>query len=184
MAYRRHAELGTFLNPINPSKCSKQADCPHYVCNQPVRFAPSFVNIQKRMYPDRYDKFMTMLICHFGRNHYFKRRRGEIEKGTRCLSERCFTACRQSGSSGQLWIQDGAASPAPLVETVFSGHPQQVAPLAEKRYTFVACNVEKAVFVRIFRKNQRRDTLCIARVCVGSALQCNERNVSHAVAVG
>ena len=35
-----------------------------------------------------------------------KRRRGEIKKGTRCLSGRCFTACRQSDSSGQLWIQD------------------------------------------------------------------------------
>ena len=33
LAYRRHAELGTFLNLINPSKCSKQADCPHYVSN-------------------------------------------------------------------------------------------------------------------------------------------------------
>ena len=85
---------------------------------------------------------------------------------------------------GSCGSRTGAASPAPLVETVFSGHLQQVAPLAEKRYTFVACNVEKAVFVRIFRKNQRRDTLYIARVCVGSALQCNERNVSHTVAVG
>lgn len=34
--------------------------------------------MQKRMYPDQYDKFMTILICHFGRNQYFKRRRGDI----------------------------------------------------------------------------------------------------------
>ena len=46
--------------------------------NQPVRFAKGFVNIQKRRYPEQYDKFMTMLICHFGRNQYFKRRRGDI----------------------------------------------------------------------------------------------------------
>ena len=78
LAYRRHEELGTFLKLINPSKCSKQADCPHYVSNQPVRFAKGFVNIQKRRYPEQYDKFMTMLICHFGRNQYFKRRRGDI----------------------------------------------------------------------------------------------------------
>ena len=78
LAYRRHAELGTFLRLINPSMCSKQAGCPHYVSNQPVRFARGFVNFQKRMYPEQYDKFMTMLICHFGRNQYFKRRRGDI----------------------------------------------------------------------------------------------------------
>ena len=55
LAYRRHEELGTFLNLINPSKCSQQADCPHYVSNQPVRFAKGFTNFQKRMYPDQYD---------------------------------------------------------------------------------------------------------------------------------
>ena len=55
LAYRRHEELGTFLNLINPSKCSQQADCPHYVSNQPVRFAKGFTNFQKRMYPYQYD---------------------------------------------------------------------------------------------------------------------------------
>ena len=78
LAYRRHEELGTFLKLINPSKCSQQADCPYYVSNQPVRFAKGFVNIQKLMYPEQYAKFMTLLICHFGRNQYFKRRRGDI----------------------------------------------------------------------------------------------------------
>ena len=78
LAYRHHAELGTFLRLINPSMCSKQADCPHYVSNQPVRFARGFVNFQKRMYPEQYDKFMLLLILHFGRSQYFKRRRGEI----------------------------------------------------------------------------------------------------------
>ena len=78
LAYRRHAELGTFLRLINPSMCNKQADCPHYVSNQPVRFARGFVNFQKRMYPEQYDKFMLLLILHFGRSQYFKRRRGEI----------------------------------------------------------------------------------------------------------
>ena len=78
LAYRRHAELGTFLRLINPSMCSKQADCPHYVSNQPVRFARGFMNFQKRMYPEQYDKFMLLLILHFGRSQYFKRRRGEI----------------------------------------------------------------------------------------------------------
>ena len=78
LAYRRHAELGTFLRLINPSMCNKQADCPHYVSNQPVRFARGFVNFQKRMYPEQYDKFISLLILHFGRSQYFKRRRGDI----------------------------------------------------------------------------------------------------------
>ena len=78
LAYRRHDELCTFLRLINPAKCSKGTDCPYYVNNQPVRFAKGFVNFKKQMYPDQYDRFMTLLICHFGRNQYFKRRRGDI----------------------------------------------------------------------------------------------------------
>ena len=78
LAFRRHAELGMFLKLINPALCTKQSNCPHYVSNQPVRFAKGFTNFQKQMYPDQYDKFMTTLICHFGRNQYFKRRRGDI----------------------------------------------------------------------------------------------------------
>ena len=30
------------------------------------------------MYPQQYDQFMTTIILHFGRNLYFKRRRGDI----------------------------------------------------------------------------------------------------------
>ena len=41
-------------------------------------FARGFTNFQKRMYPQQYDQFMTTLILHFGRNQYFKRRRGDI----------------------------------------------------------------------------------------------------------
>lgn len=78
LAFCKHKEMGTFLKLINPHLCTKQADCPHYVSNQPVRFAKGFTNFQKKMYPDQYEKFMMMLICHFGRNQYFKRRRGDI----------------------------------------------------------------------------------------------------------
>ena len=78
IANRRQEDNGTILKLINPTQSSQQADCPYYVSNQPVRFAKGFTNFQKRMYPDQYDKFMTLLICHFGRNQYFKRRRGDI----------------------------------------------------------------------------------------------------------
>ena len=78
LAFRRLDELGLYLHLLNPSRCTKQANCPHYANCQPVRFAKGFTNFQKRMYPAQYDKFMTMLMNHFGRNSYFKRRRGEI----------------------------------------------------------------------------------------------------------
>ena len=70
--------MGTYLNLINPRLCSKEETCPHYAGSQPVRFAKGFTNFQKRMYPQQYAKFMTLLICHFGRNQYFRRRRGDI----------------------------------------------------------------------------------------------------------
>ena len=44
----------------------------------PVKFARGFANFQKHMFPQQYDQFMTTLVLHFGRNQYFKRRRGDI----------------------------------------------------------------------------------------------------------
>lgn len=78
LAFRRHAEQGLYLRLLNPMRCSKQENCPHYADNKPVTFAKGFTNFQKKMYPDQYAKFMNILICHFGRNPYFMRRRGDI----------------------------------------------------------------------------------------------------------
>ena len=78
LAFCRCKEMGTYLNLINPTLCTKEESCPHYAGSQPVRFAKGFTNFQKRMFPQQYAKFMTLLICHFGRNQYFKRRRGDI----------------------------------------------------------------------------------------------------------
>ena len=66
------------LRLINPPRCSKDEACTYYRDKKPVIFARGFTNFQKRMYPQQYDKFMTTLILHFGRNQYFKRRRGDI----------------------------------------------------------------------------------------------------------
>ena len=78
LAFRRHAELGSYLSLINPSQCTCQDDCPHYADAQPVKFAKGFTNFQTHMYPKQYELFMRRLILHFGRNQYFMRRRGEI----------------------------------------------------------------------------------------------------------
>lgn len=67
-----------FLRLINPTRCSKDEACTYYRDKKPVIFARGFTNFQKRMYPQQYDQFMTTLILHFGRNQYFKRRRGDI----------------------------------------------------------------------------------------------------------
>lgn len=78
LAFRRHAALGTYLRLVNPSRCTRQEGCPHYASSTPVRFALGFTGFQKGMYPEQYDLFMTTLIGRFGRNPYFKRRRGDI----------------------------------------------------------------------------------------------------------
>ncbi len=67
-----------FLRLINPTKCSKDEACTYYRDKKPVVFAKGFTNFQKHMYPEQYDKFMTTLVLHFGRNQYYKRRRGAI----------------------------------------------------------------------------------------------------------
>lgn len=67
-----------YLRLINPTRCSKDEACTYYRDKKPVIFARGFTNFQKQMYPQQYDKFMTTLILHFGRNQYFKRRRGDI----------------------------------------------------------------------------------------------------------
>ena len=71
-------EHSEYLRLINPSRCSKNESCIYYRDSKPVTYARGFTNFQKRMYPQQYDQFMTTLILHFGRNQYFKRRRGDI----------------------------------------------------------------------------------------------------------
>lgn len=78
LVFRGHEEMGTYLRLLNPSKCTRQQGCPHYADSQPVRFAKGFTGFQKKMYPEQYERFMNTLILHFGRNQYFKRRRGDV----------------------------------------------------------------------------------------------------------
>lgn len=67
-----------YLRLINPSRCSKDESCIYYRDKKPVIFARGFTNFQKHMFQQQYDQFMTTLCFHFGRNQYFKRRRGDI----------------------------------------------------------------------------------------------------------
>ena len=67
-----------YLRLINPTRCSKDEACAYYRDKKPVIFARGFTDFQKRMYPQQYDQFMITHILHFGRDPYFKRRRGDI----------------------------------------------------------------------------------------------------------
>lgn len=78
IAYFTLMEHEEYLQLINPSRCCKNEACTYYRDKKLVIFARGFTNFQKRMYPQQYDQFMTTLILHFGRNQYFKRRRGDI----------------------------------------------------------------------------------------------------------
>ena len=44
----------------------------------PVKYARGFINLQKHIFPQQYEQFMPTLVLHFGRNQYFKRRRGAV----------------------------------------------------------------------------------------------------------
>ena len=77
-AYSTLLEHADYLRLINPTRCCKNEACTYYRDKKPVIFARGFTNFQKRMYPQQYDQFMTTRILHFGRNQYFKRRRGDI----------------------------------------------------------------------------------------------------------
>ena len=77
-AYTTLIENEVYLRLINPTKCSKDEACKYYRDKKPVVFARGFTNFQKQMFPQQYDKFMTALVSHFGRNQYYKRRRGAI----------------------------------------------------------------------------------------------------------
>lgn len=78
VAYSTLMEHEEYLQLINPTRCCKNEACTYYRDKKPVIFARGFTNFQKRMYPQQYDQFMPTLILHFGRNQYFKRRRGDI----------------------------------------------------------------------------------------------------------
>lgn len=67
-----------YMRLLNPDHCSADDSCQNFRCNKPVRYARGFTDFQRHMYPQQYDRFMTALILHFGRNQYYARRRGVI----------------------------------------------------------------------------------------------------------
>lgn len=76
-AYSTLMEQEKYLRLINPTKCSKDKSCSFYRDCKPVTYARGFTQFQKRMFPDQYNRFMSICINHWSRNPYFERRRGD-----------------------------------------------------------------------------------------------------------
>ena len=70
-------EKDDMLHVVNPNRCSKDAQCKFSRTTKPVTYARGFAHFQKRMFPEQYDRFSTILISKFGRNAYYERRRGD-----------------------------------------------------------------------------------------------------------
>ena len=67
-----------YMRLLNPDRCTADDSCQNFRGNKPVHYARGFTGFQSKMYPQQYDRFMTTLILHFGRNPYYDRRRGVI----------------------------------------------------------------------------------------------------------
>ncbi|WP_455671477.1 DUF6078 family protein [Phocaeicola sp.] len=75
--YTTMLENEEYIHLINPHRCSKNETCSYYRDNKPITYTRGFTNFQKQMFPEQYQRFMSILIETFGRNPYFERRRGE-----------------------------------------------------------------------------------------------------------
>ena len=77
IAYGKLIESKQFLRLINPKNCSKNDQCKYFRDSQPVAYTKGFKEFQKKMFPQQYEKFMSILVNQFGYNPYFERRRGD-----------------------------------------------------------------------------------------------------------
>lgn len=95
LVYGQWEKMAKVVELINPAHCTKSEECPHYACCQPKRFAKGFSKFKAQMFPSQYDKFMSILICRWGRNKYFRYRKGEVlltpeeQYMIRCTLEQC-----------------------------------------------------------------------------------------------
>lgn len=78
MAWRMRDSSDKVLSVLNPDVVGEPDTCAWYRPCRGERYARGFTQMQKRMYPEQYARFMSALVGQFGRNPYFMRRRGEI----------------------------------------------------------------------------------------------------------
>ncbi|MBR6141851.1 MAG: hypothetical protein IKQ37_08855 [Bacteroidaceae bacterium] len=100
-AYTTLQESETFLQLINPRKCTKSDKCKYYRDSTPVRYARGFTGFQKKMFPEQYQTFMWTLIEKFGRNAYYERRNGTLILSPK-EQETILAALREAGVTENL----------------------------------------------------------------------------------
>ena len=64
------------MQVVNPERCIQGEGCKYFRDNTPVIYAKGFLNFQKKMTQEQYQKFLDILQSKFGRNPYFERRNG------------------------------------------------------------------------------------------------------------
>lgn len=101
LAYEPLLETDNILYLINPNKCSKDENCENYRDCKPVVYARGFAHFQKRMFPDQYQQFMSILVNTFSRNGYFERRRGDTALSPK-EQDIVLSALRQVGVTEEL----------------------------------------------------------------------------------
>lgn len=78
IAYQRLCEKAEQMTLLNPTRCTKDADCPHYRSNAPVRYAFGFSTFKSRMLPGQWSAFVGILRDIWGRTRFYERQRGDI----------------------------------------------------------------------------------------------------------
>lgn len=78
IAYKPLLEHNRILHLVNPIRCTKDDKCPYYRNSTPITYARGFTNMQRRMFPEQYYRFMSILQSRFGRNAYYERRKGNF----------------------------------------------------------------------------------------------------------
>ena len=78
LAYATQLKDHETLQVLNPLRCMKDGNCPHFRSNEPMLYARGFASFQKKMFPDQWATFVSILRTEWGRTRFYERRRGEI----------------------------------------------------------------------------------------------------------
>lgn len=76
-AYLALTQTQECIQVVNPERCTDGEECKYFRDNTPVVYAKGFLNFQKKMTQEQYQKFLDILQGKFGRNPYFERRNGK-----------------------------------------------------------------------------------------------------------
>lgn len=77
MAMRVVSKRERLLTIVNPLRTKPSENCEFFRSDEPLAYARGFLGMQKQMLPGQYERFSSQLRNRFGRNEFYKRRRGE-----------------------------------------------------------------------------------------------------------